>query len=215
MNKFLAGGIVLSFIAHAAQVCAQPDPRKTIDTLYERGQQEMASNWSKLGMTHKAAVFMHNDVRKAANEQLAVWTHNELPLAEYLEKERAYRSMRERMLVDCKTARIGVSDQTYYADHFARGAVVGTNRIRNVEMQEAVPDSIEELLVKTVCAPKPPKAPVKKAKAPVKAAEPATEKAAEKAPDKTTAKSPANAAGSVPAKAPVNSPAKAAAKTGS
>lgn len=203
MNKFLAGGIVLSFIAHAAQVWAQPDPRKTLDTLYERGQQEMVSNWSKLGITHKAAVFMHNDVRKAANEQLAVWMHNELPVAEYLEKERAYLSMRERMLVDCKTARIGVSDQAYYADHFARGAVVGTNRIRNVEMQEAVPDSIEELLVKTLCAPKPRNAPAKKTKTPAKAAEQATEKAVEKAQEKATAKSPANA------------PAKAAAKTGS
>lgn len=211
MNKFLTSCFTLSFIAHAAQVYAQPDPRKTLDVLYERGQQEMVSNWSRLGITHKSAVFMHNDVRKAANEQLAVWTHNELPVTEYLEKERAYLSMRERMLVDCKTARIGVSDQAYYADHFARGAVVGTNRIRNVEMQEAVPDSIEELLVKTVCAPKPRKAAVKKAKAPAKAAEPA----AEKAPEKTTAKSPAKPTPSVPSKTPANVPVNAAAKTGS
>lgn len=161
MNKLLAGGVVLFFFAHAAPVAAQPDSRKALESLSERGQSEMAPGWRHVGITHKSAVFMHQDIRKTDRGTLAVWTHNELPVAEYLEKEKKYVSTRERMLVDCKASRLGVSDQAYYAQHFARGEVVGTNRISNVEWQEAVPDSIEELLVKTVCAPKPRKAAAK------------------------------------------------------
>jgi len=167
MNKLVAGGVVLFFFAHGAHVAAQHDPRKSLESLSERGQSEMAPNWRSLGITHKSAVFMHQDIRKTDKSTLAVWTHYELPVAEYLEKEKKYLSTRERMLVDCSASRLGVSDQAYYAQHFARGEVVGTNRIRNVEWQEAVPDSIEELLVKTVCAPKPRKA-AAKAKAPEK-----------------------------------------------
>lgn len=165
MNTYATGSIILSFIALAGHAAAQPDPRKSLDTLIERGQQEMATNWRSLGVTHKAAVFMHNDVRKSASGQLAVWTHHEMPFMEYLEKERAYLSMRERMLVECAAGRIGISDQAFYAERFARGALVGANRIRSVEMQEVVPDSIEEMLLKIVCAPKPRKTPVPKPKA--------------------------------------------------
>lgn len=171
MKKFVAGSIVLPFIVVAVQAAAQPDSSKPLDALAERGQQEMAPNWRLLGVTHKAAVFMHNDVRKSGVGQLAVWTHNEMPAVEYLEKEKAYLSMRERMLVDCGAGKIGFSDQAYYADRFARGPVVGANRIRNVEMQEVVPDSIEEMLVKIVCAPKPRKNSPAKAKAPAKSSE--------------------------------------------
>lgn len=171
MNMFAAASIALSFIALAGQAGAQPDYRKPLDVLAERGQQEMAPNWRILGVTHKAAVFMHNDVRKSDAGRLAVWTHNEMPVVEYLEKEKAYLSMRERMLVECSSRKIGISDQAYYADRFARGAAVGANRIRGVEMQEVIPDSIEDMLVKTVCAPKPRKPSVTKAKAPAKNAE--------------------------------------------
>lgn len=158
MIKFLAGGIILSFIANALQANAQPGPRKLLEALNERSQHEMAPGWRNLGITHKAVVFIHDDIRKTDNGQLAVWIHNELPIAEYLEKEKTYLSRRERMLVDCKSSRIGTADQAYYAEHFARGAVVGTMRVKNVEMQEIIPDSIEELLMKTACAPKPKKA---------------------------------------------------------
>ncbi|HEY0845940.1 MAG TPA: surface-adhesin E family protein [Noviherbaspirillum sp.] len=163
MNTFLAHGVILSLVALAGQAGAQPDPRKSLDALQARGQQEMAPNWRPLGMTHKAAIFLHNDVRKAEQGRLAVWTHNELPVAEYIDKEKAYLSTRERLLVDCKSSRIGMSDQAFYAEHFARGAVAGINRNSQVDMQETVPDSVEELLVKTVCAPKPRK-PAAKAK---------------------------------------------------
>lgn len=169
MEKIVAGSIILCLISLAGQAGAQPDPRKALDALQERGQQEMAPSWRTLGVTHKAAVFMHNDVRKAGPDQLAVWMHNELPVTEYLEKEKAYLSLRERMLVECKSGKLGISEQAYYAERFARGAVVGTNRVRNVDMQEVVPDSIEEMLVKIVCAPKPRKAPVRRTKAEAKA----------------------------------------------
>lgn len=166
MNKFLAGGLAVSLLAYAAQLQAQSDPRKATEAWMQRGQQEMAPAWRKLGQSHKAAVFLHKEVRKADNGRAAVWTHSELPDTAYLEKEKPYLSTRELMLVDCKSARLGMSEQTFYAEHFARGAVVGTNRFKNADMLEVVPDSVEETLVKTVCAPKPRKAALRKPAAP-------------------------------------------------
>lgn len=171
MNRFLAGAIALSIVAPVVPIAAQTHPVQSMDALYESGRQHMAPNWSGLGKTYKSAVFIHNDIRKADNGQYAVWTHNELPGLEYLEKEKAYLSVRDRMLIDCKSSRLGISDQAYYAERFAHGAVVGTNRVKTVDMREIVPDSIEELLVKTVCAPKPRKAAAQKVKAAKKPAE--------------------------------------------
>lgn len=151
MNKGFIVAALLPLIAQTAPAFAQPTPEKTLESLYERGKQEMAPNWRAIGITHRSAVFLHNDVRKTDNGQVAVWAHNELATPDYLDKEKAYLSIRERMVVDCKSSRLGTADQAYYAQHFARGAVVGTNRINGVEMQEVVPDSIEELLVKTAC----------------------------------------------------------------
>lgn len=200
MNKFLAGGLALSLLAHLAQTHAQPVPRKAVETWAERGQQEMAPTWRKLGQSHKAAVFLHKEVKKAENGRVAVWTHSELPATEYLEKEKPYLSTRERMLVDCKSARFGLSEQTFYAEHFGRGAIVATNRFRNADMLDAVPDSLEETLVKTVCASKPRKTAIRKPVAPkAEAAEGGTSQgtpAKEAAPANTTpqAKAPEAAA---------------------
>lgn len=166
MNKFLVGGLAVSLFACVAQTHAQPTPRKATETWAERGQQEMAQTWRKLGQSHKAAVFLHKEVKKTDNGRVAVWTHSELPDTEYLEKEKPYLSSRERMLVDCKSARFGMAEQTFYTEHFARGAIVATNRFKNADMLDAVPDSVEETLVKTVCAPKPRKAAVRKSVAP-------------------------------------------------
>lgn len=150
MNKFLAGAAA-ALLACAAQ--AQPGVSQEVDALYDRGQREMAPNWRPLGKTNDAAVFIHNDIRKADNGMLAVWVHFELPAPEYIEKEKPYLSTRDRMVVDCKGLRVGPADSTYYAERYGHGAVVWSNR-RKPDMVDAVPDSIEEHLIKTVCAPK-------------------------------------------------------------
>lgn len=164
MNKFLAAGLVLSLAWRAESVSAQTYGGQSLDSLYELGLREMAPNWRGLGKTHDAAVFIHNNVRKGDKGRIAVWTHHELPAAEYLEKEKPYLSTRDRVLVDCKAATLGTSDLTYYSERFAHGAVVGTSRMKGVELREVMPDSIEELLVKTAC-PAPPAKPAPKAKA--------------------------------------------------
>jgi hypothetical protein len=174
MNKFLAGGLVLCLAWHAGHSSAQSYGGQPLDSLYDQGMREMAPNWRGLGKTHDAAIFIHNDVRKADKGRLSVWTHHELSATEYLEKEKAYLSTRDRMLIDCKASTLGTSNLAYYSQRFARGAVVGTTRIKGVEMTEVMPDSIEELLVKTVCAPAPRKAAAKpkaKAEKPDKATE--------------------------------------------
>jgi len=153
MNKILAGAAVLWLAIGTASTHAQTYSGQALDALYEHGLREMAPNWRGLGKTHEAAVFIHSEVRKTDNGRLAVWMHQELSAPEYIEKETSYLSTRDRMVVDCRTARIGKTDMAYYAERFAHGQVVWTSR-KQAEMIEVVPDSIEELLVKVVCAPK-------------------------------------------------------------
>lgn len=174
MNRTMITGLLLSLAAQTGPLSAQGNGARPIDDLYERGQSEMAPNWRPLAKTHAAAVFIHNDIRKADSGRLSVWTHRELPSVEYFEKEKAYLSTRERMLVDCKSARVGATDLSYYAERFAAGAIVGSSRSRNAEMADVVPDSIEDQLVRTACAPKPRKAPAPKPKA-AKAPKPTSE----------------------------------------
>jgi|GEM_PF-1863125 len=158
MNKFLAaGGLFLSLAWSFDPVFAQNYGGQPLEALYDQGVREMAPQWRALGKTHDAAVFIHGDIKKSDKGRVAVWTHHELPSTEYLDKEKAYLSTRDRVLVDCKASTLGTSDQAFYSQRFARGAVVGTNRSKNTEMHEVMPDSIEELLVKTVCAPAPRK----------------------------------------------------------
>ena len=164
MNRFLATCIAISLSAAAPQSFAQVIGDKTLDSLYERGQREMAPNWRGLGKTQESAVFVHQDIRKSANGLLSVWTHHELPAPGYIDKEKPYLSTRDRMLVDCKGVRTGTADIAYYAERFGYGTVVGTARMK-AELADVVPDSIEELLVKVVCAPKPGKASQKVRKA--------------------------------------------------
>jgi len=168
MNSLLARCIALSIAAASpySQAFAQPRDDKTLDSLYERGQRELAPNWRGLGKTHESAVFVHQDIRKAEKGMLSVWTHHELPAAGYIDKEKAYLSTRDRVLVDCKGVRTATADIAYYAERFGYGTVVATAR-KNAELAEAVPDSIEELLVKVVCAPKTAKT-ARAAKAPKK-----------------------------------------------
>ncbi|HYC42374.1 MAG TPA: surface-adhesin E family protein [Noviherbaspirillum sp.] len=157
MNRFLAKCIVIAMTITASPSFAQGNGDKTLDSLYERGQRDMAPNWRGLGKTQESAVFIHQDIRKADNGMLSVWTHHELPAPGYIDKEKPYLSTRDRMLVDCKGGRTGTTDIAYYSERFGFGAVVGTTR-RKAELADVVPDSIEELLLKVVCAPKPAKA---------------------------------------------------------
>jgi hypothetical protein len=172
MNKTLLGGILLSLVAQAPAM-AQGNEAQPVDELYERGQRELPPRWQPLGKSHAGAVFLHQDIRKDESGRLAVWLHRDLPAVEYFEKEKPYLSTRERVLVDCKTARVGTTDLSYYDQRFAGGAMVGTNRTKNPDMTDVVPDSIEDRLVRIACAPKPRNgaAPKKKAKAPKPAAE--------------------------------------------
>jgi hypothetical protein len=181
MKNIFTCSIALALF-HTGAVSAQSDMRfPAVDSLYEQGQREMAPKWRGLGKMPDAAVFLHQTVKKRENGQLAVWTHRELSMPEYLEKEKGYLSMRERSLIDCKGSMVGVTDALYYSAHFGNGAVVAMNRGKPVEMAEVVPDSIEERLVNVACAPKPPRKPVRK----IKKAKPSETKSTEVKPSET------------------------------
>ncbi|KRB84664.1 surface-adhesin E family protein [Noviherbaspirillum sp. Root189] len=152
---WLISGSLLAALFAASGACAQTRSHDTIDELYQRGQHEMAPNWRPLGKTHHAAVFIHKDIRRSDKGDITLWTDRELPLAEYFEKEKAYLSIRERMVVDCKGARIGVTDTSMYSERFGGGAIVGATRTKNPDMTDVVPDSIEDQMLKVACAPKP------------------------------------------------------------
>ena len=162
MKSALIGGIALLAALHAG--AADTRPAQTVDDLYRQGQLMMPADWKSLNGSTEAAAFIHDDVRKAEDDALAVWVDRELPSPEYFEKERQYLSTRERLLVDCKAGRVGVADTAYYAEHFGAGRMVGVERQGSPDMLAAVPDSIEDQALKIVCAPKPPVATAHKAK---------------------------------------------------
>ncbi len=163
MKHLFASSLALSLAIAAAGAWGR-DNHPSVDVLYERGAQEAAPNWRGLGKTHNAAVFVHHDIRKSGNAYLAVWTDHELPAPEYFQKEKAYLSTRERVLIDCKAMRIGITNIAYYAEHFGKGEIVATSKTASPDMEEVIPDSLEDQLVRTACAPKPRPKPVRKAK---------------------------------------------------
>ncbi|TFV88425.1 hypothetical protein E4K72_21920, partial [Oxalobacteraceae bacterium OM1] len=134
----------------AARGLAQAE---SVDALYAQGQQALPDGWKPLARTERAAVFVHRESRPV-DGKLAVWVHSELAAPEYFEKDMAYVSMRERMLVDCKAERTGSAEWIAYPARFAGGTVVAREK-RDKEMSDAVPDSLEAQLLKSVCAPKP------------------------------------------------------------
>lgn len=155
MKISLACSFALCLLLPAGTAAANPGPPPSIDTLYEQGTRQMPPPWLGLGKTHEAAVFLHNDTRKAEKGHVAVWRGREFAFTEYLDKQTAYLSSRERVLVDCKNHVIGISDQTYYADRFASGPTVGTRKFTVPAMVAVVPDSLDAQLLKIACAPKP------------------------------------------------------------
>lgn len=160
MNRFIACGITLGMALHfglAPALAGHVEQEVSVDALYEQGQWQIGPDWRGLGKMHEAAVFLHNETRKAEDGLLAVWRDRELAFAEYIDKEKAYLSVRERVLVDCKLRNTGVSDSTYYAARFGAGAVVARKKVTNVDMLEAVPDSLEERMIQFVCGPEPGK----------------------------------------------------------
>jgi hypothetical protein len=164
MNRFFAGSAVLYLASHMVGVCAQTAPAPSVDSLYDQGQHEMTANWRAFGKMHDAAVFIHKDVKKTNNGRVTVWRHYEFPFPKYLEKEMPYLSARELAIVDCKSSTVGVSEFAHYPGRFGTGAVIATNKVKSAEMAEAMPDSLEEQLIKTLCASKPRSKPVRKAK---------------------------------------------------
>lgn len=147
-------GLLLVLGAVAAPLYAQGDSSASIDELYVQGQRELAPNWQPIGKNASEAIFLHKETRKEDGNRLSVWLHRELSSPEYFEKENAYLSKRERLLVDCKGSRLGSSATSYYSGRFASGTVVGSDRTKSPEMIDVVPDSIEDRIVKTACAPK-------------------------------------------------------------
>ncbi len=162
MNRFLSGSAVLYLALHAATAPAQNAAIPTVDALYEQGQHALTASWRPLGKRHDAAVFLHQNIKKADNGRLAVWRDTEYPFPDYFEKEHAYLSSRERVVIDCKAATFGISETSYYAERFGKGEVVGTSKATGQEMSDAVPDSLEEHLINTACAPKPRSKPAHK-----------------------------------------------------
>ena len=150
--------------SHMVGICAQTAPAPSVDSLYDQGRHEMTANWHAFGKMHDAAVFIHKDVKKTNNGRITVWRHSEYPFPKYLEKEMPYLSAREHAIVDCKSSTIAVSEFAYYMGRFGTGAVIATNKVKSVEMAEAMPDSLEERLIKTLCESKPRSKPVRKAK---------------------------------------------------
>lgn len=183
MGKFLTGAVALAFVLPIATAYA--DTHESIDSLYDQGQREMAPHWHALGKTANAAVFIHAGIDNADNGRVAVWVDRELAWPDYFEKEHRYLSRRDRFVVDCKVHRTGVSDTAYYAEHYAGGALAGTERNQDVDMMNVVPDSIEEQITGIACARKPAspvkRAPHKSAKS-TKSAKPATPAKAGKQP---------------------------------
>lgn len=145
--------MAMLLLSHAVSAAPQ-EPLRGIDELYAQGQREMSSAWRGAGKSHDAAVFMHNDRRRESDGRIAVWMHRELESVEYLEKEKPYHSIRERLLVDCKASRLGVADVAYYGERFAKGAVVGTVKSKSPDMANPVPDTIEDQVLRNICAPK-------------------------------------------------------------
>ena len=115
----------------------------------------MPAPWAGLGKTHEAAVFLHEEIRKAEKDRVAVWRGREFAFTEYLDKQTGYLSSRERVLVDCKSHTIGISDRTYYSGRFASGPTASTQKFTVPAMMEVVPDSLDAQLLKRVCAPTP------------------------------------------------------------
>lgn len=188
MSTFIRQGAILCLALYTLTAHAETAAPQTVDSLYERGQHELTSNWRPLGKLYNAAVFIHHDAKKLDKDRVAVWRHYEYPYPEYFEKENAYLSARERVVVDCKTARVGVSDSSFYSGRFASGAIVGENKSVSLDMNAVRPDSLEEQLVKAVCVSKPPR---KQRSKPAPKAEPAKAADEKKAPQKTAGASSA------------------------
>jgi hypothetical protein len=189
----------LSTLATLVLTVAPVTWAQTVDALYEQGQHALPAGWKALTRTETAAVFVHNDVHNAEGGKLAVWTHKELAAPEYFEKDKAYLSIRERTLVDCKAGRTGISDWVAYAGRYAAGGAIAKEK-RDKEMSEAVPDSPEAKLLATVCALKP--APSRRRNQPVaKAASAASASATASVAGKS-----ASASASTPAPPPAKKP---------
>jgi hypothetical protein len=155
MNTSLACSFALCVLLPAGAASANSAAHPSIDTLYEQGTRQMPPPWIGLGKTHEAAVFLHEEIRKAEKGRVAVWRGREFAFTEYLDKQTGYLSSRERVLADCKSHTIGISDQTYYTDRFASGPTAGTRNFAVPAMTAVVPDSLDARLLKIVCAPQP------------------------------------------------------------
>jgi hypothetical protein len=155
MKTFLTRNIALCLLLPASVVFANSNEHPSIDALYEQGTRQMPQPWVGLGKTHESAVFLHKEIQKAEKDRVAVWRGREFAFTEYLDKQTGYLSSRERVLVDCKSQTIGISDRTYYTDRFASGQNAETRKFAAPTMTAVVPDTLDAQLLKIVCAPKP------------------------------------------------------------
>jgi len=158
-TRFIAGFSVLrtlpglaAIVASQTVTAAPQGGPLNMDELYAQSQRELPSSWRGVGKSHDAAIFMHQDWRRQSDGRVAVWLHRELTSQEYFEKEKPYLSLRERLLADCKAGRLGITDVTYYGERFAKGGVAGTSKYAAPEMKDPVPDSMEDQILRSLCA---------------------------------------------------------------
>lgn len=148
--------IALLFHSAAAAFAAPPASlaKPTTTNMNEGSPAGPMPGWRTLALSHEALpVYLHGEIQKMGQGLLAVWMHRELANAEYFEKEKIYRSTRERIVVDCKSARTAVTDAVFYSEHFGKGRIAGATKGSAAEMFPVVPDSVEEQLLKAVCRP--------------------------------------------------------------
>lgn len=190
-----------------ASTAAREQARTELEEIYSQGAQKLAPPWRGLRVLDDAAVFIRAETAAAGKNQVSIWTDRELPVPGYFEKEKPYVSIRERFIADCSARRLGLAEWVYYSGRYGSGAVVTRDRNAQPEMNESLPDSLEEQ-IRGVACPKPAPKPAPK---PKKAVKPKTdeEKAAEAkdAPKKDAPKPEAKATSKeTPKQAPKQAP---------
>lgn len=124
------------------------------DELYQQGQRQLPAHWRGLGSTAEAAVFVQADTKKTPDGHYMLWRSRELVDPGYFDKEQVFRSIRERIVVDCAGRRIGVNARAYLAGHFGTGTVAASSEVAPVEWSMVLPDTLDEQLLRSVCKPK-------------------------------------------------------------
>ena len=154
-----------------ASMAARERARTELEEIYAQGAQKLAPPWRGLRVQDDAAIFIRAETSATGKNQVSIWMDRELPVPGYFEKEKPYVSIRERFVADCGARRLGLAEWVYYSGRYGSGAVVARDRNAQPEMNESLPDSLEEQ-IRGVACPKPAPKPAPKRK---KVAKPKTD----------------------------------------